>query len=318
MTFTIAAFYKFTSLPDYADRQSSLSTALQAAGVHGTVLLAAEGINGTIAGARGGVERALAALRALPGCADIEAKFSKADEQPFRRLKVRLKREIVTMGVPETDPSDIVGTYVAPAEWNALITDPQTILIDTRNDYEVAIGTFEGAIDPQTKSFREFPEWFRRFREGLGANGKAPKVAMFCTGGIRCEKATSFLKSEGIDEVFHLQGGILKYLETVPEHNSKWTGECFVFDERVSVDHDLAPGSYDMCHACKHPVSDADMASPDYAPGISCPHCIDTMTDAQRARFAERQKQIMLARARGEEHMGPAAQAAPETEAQST
>lgn len=305
MSYTIAAFYKFTPLPDYEARQPTLSEALKTAGVFGTVLLASEGVNGTIAGPESAIKSALMHLRALPGCSDLEAKFSESDEQPFMRLKVRLKREIVTMGVPETDPRSIVGTYIAPEAWNELITDPETVLIDTRNDYEVAIGTFEGAIDPSTKTFREFPEWFRNFRENLEAEGKSPKVAMFCTGGIRCEKATSFLKSEGIDDVFHLQGGILKYLETVPEHDSKWNGECFVFDERVSVRHDLSPGSYDMCHACKHPVSDEDMRATSYEPGVSCPHCIDTMTDEQRARFAERQKQIQLARQRGEAHMGP-------------
>lgn len=305
MTYTIAAFYKFTPLPDYEARQPALADALKAAGVFGTVLLAREGVNGTIAGSKSAIEDALTLLRALPGCDALEAKYSEATEQPFMRLKVRLKREIVTMGVPDTDPTSIVGTYVAPDAWNDLIDAPETILIDTRNDYEVDIGTFEGAIDPRTKTFREFPEWFRKFRESLDATGKAPKVAMFCTGGIRCEKATSFLKSEGIDEVFHLQGGILKYLETVPEQQSKWNGECFVFDERVSVRHDLSPGSYNMCHACKHPVSDADMADAAYTPGVSCPHCIDTMTDEQRARFAERQKQITLAKKRGEKHMGP-------------
>ena len=305
MSFTVAAFYKFVTLPDYEDRRVALAAALQHAGVKGTVLLASEGVNGTIAGTRAAIDDALAQLRALPGCADLGAKFSETDEMPFLRLKVRLKREIVTMGVPETDPNLIVGTYVKPADWNALIGDPDTVVIDTRNDYEVAIGTFDGAIDPNTKTFREFPDWFRTFREKLEADGKAPKVAMFCTGGIRCEKATSFLKAEGVDEVFHLEGGILKYLEDVPAEKSKWTGECFVFDERVSVTHDLARGSYDMCHGCKHPISAEDMAAESYVPGISCPYCIDVMSDSQRARFAERQKQIELAKARGEAHMGP-------------
>ena len=254
-----------------------------------------------------GIETALSALRAIPGAADLEAKFSEADEMPFLRLKVRLKKEIVTMGVPGTDPNALVGTYVEANEWNDLISDPDTVLIDTRNDYEYAIGTFEGAIDPETKTFREFPEWFREFRAKLEAEGRSPKVAMFCTGGIRCEKATSFVKSEGIEDVFHLKGGILKYLETVPETDSKWRGECFVFDERVSVKHDLTPGEYDMCHACKRPITDADKAEASYVPGVSCPHCIDEMSDEQRARFAERQKQIDLARQRGQEHMGPEA-----------
>ena len=300
MTYTVAAFYKFVALPDFESRQPALAETLSATGVKGTVLLASEGVNGTIAGTEDAVETALAALRALPGCETLEAKFSETGEMPFLRLKVRLKREIVSMGVPGTDPNALVGTYVAPEAWNALISDPDTVLIDTRNDYEVAIGTFEGAIDPNTKTFREFPDWFRDFRAKLEAEGRTPKVAMFCTGGIRCEKATSFVKSEGIDEVFHLQGGILKYLETVPESDTKWQGECFVFDERVSVRHDLTP-------ACKRPLSETDMAHAAYEPGVACPHCISEMSDAQRARFAERQKQIDLARARGQQHMGPEA-----------
>ena len=307
MTFKVAAFYKFFALPDFESRRAPLAETLEASGVKGTVLLATEGVNGTIAGTPEAIETALTALRALPGCETLQAKFAEADEMPFLRLKVRLKREIVSMGVPGTDPNAIVGTYVAPEAWNALISDPDTVLIDTRNDYEVSIGTFEGAIDPNTKTFREFPDWFRAFRAKLESEGRTPKVAMFCTGGIRCEKATSFVKSEGIEDVFHLQGGILKYLETVPESDTKWQGECFVFDERVSVRHDLSPGSYDMCHACKRPLSEADMASTAYEPGVACPHCITEMSDAQRARFAERQKQIDLARARGQQHMGPEA-----------
>lgn len=307
MTFQVAAFYKFFALPDFESHQQPLDAALGALGVKGTLLLAREGVNGTIAGTHDAIAAGLAPLRAVPGCEALEAKFSETDEMPFLRLKVRLKQEIVSMGVPGTDPNAIVGTYVAPEAWNALITDADTVLIDTRNDYEVAIGTFEGAIDPNTKSFREFPDWFRAFRERLEAEGRKPKVAMFCTGGIRCEKATSFVKAEGIDEVFHLEGGILKYLETVPEHESLWQGECFVFDERVSVRHDLTPGSYDMCHACKRPLSEADMRHGAYQPGVSCPHCISEMTDEQRARFAERHKQIDLARARGQKHMGPEA-----------
>lgn len=307
MTFKVAAFYKFFALPDFESRRAPLAETLEASGVKGTVLLATEGVNGTIAGTPEAIDTALAALRALPGCEALAPKFAEADEMPFLRLKVRLKREIVSMGVPGTDPNAIVGTYVAPEAWNALISDPDTVLIDTRNDYEVSIGTFEGAIDPNTKTFREFPEWFREFRAKLESEGRTPKVAMFCTGGIRCEKATSFVKAEGIDDVFHLEGGILKYLETVPEQDSKWQGECFVFDERVSVRHDLTPGSYDMCHACKRPITEADKQHPAFESGVSCPHCISEMSDDQRARFAERQKQIDLAKARGEKHMGPEA-----------
>jgi UPF0176 protein len=279
---------------------------LCALGIKGSVLIAEEGVNGTIAGSPEAIEAALDALRALHGAESLEAKFSEAEAIPFPRLKVRLKREIVTLGVPGTDPSSLVGTYVKPEDWNALISDPDTVLIDTRNDYEVAIGTFEGAIDPQTESFREFPAWFRDFRARLESEGRKPKIAMFCTGGIRCEKATSFVKAEGIDDVFHLQGGILKYLETVPKPETKWRGECYVFDERVSVRHDLTPGDHVLCHACGRPVSPEGRQHKDYVEGISCAACVNEMTDDQRARFAERQRQITLAKARGEKHLAPA------------
>ena len=309
MTTRIAAFYLFFPFPGFEAAREPLRQTLEAAGVRGTVLLAGEGVNGTIAASPEGIETALAALRAFPGAETLEAKFAEAPENPFLRLKVRLKREIVTMGIPGTDPNALVGTYVEPEDWNALISDPDTVLIDTRNDYEFAIGTFEGAVDPETKTFREFPDWFRAFRADLAAQGRSPRIAMFCTGGIRCEKATSFVKAEGIDDVFHLKGGILRYLETVPEQESLGRGECFVFDERVSVKHDLTPGSYDLCHACKRPISEEDKKSNAYRPGVSCPHCIDEMSADQRRRFAERQKQIDLARKRGEAHMGPEAKA---------
>ena len=303
MTVRIAAFYKFFRFPDYQERRPALAAAFCGLGVKGSVLLAAEGVNGTIAGSPAAIDAALAKLRALPGAETLEAKFSEADAMPFVRLKVRLKREIVTMGVPGTDPNSLVGTYVKPQDWNALIADPDTLLIDTRNDYETAIGTFDGAIDPQTESFRDFPAWFRDFRTRLESQGRTPKIAMFCTGGIRCEKATSFVKAEGIDDVFHLEGGILKYLETVPEAETLWRGECYVFDERVSVRHDLTPGDHVLCHACGRPVSPEGRQHKDYAEGISCAACAGEMTDEQRARFAERQRQIVLARARGEKHM---------------
>ena len=225
---------------------------------------------------------------------------------PFLRMKVRLKREIVTMGQPDIDPLASVGTYVPPEEWNTLISDPDTILIDTRNDYEVSVGKFSGAIDPQTASFRDFPAWFRAERERLLGEGKAPKVAMYCTGGIRCEKSTAFLKSEGVEDVFHLKGGILRYLETVPEEESLWEGECFVFDQRVTVRHGLEPGSYAMCHACRRPITGEDKASPLYAEGVSCPACHDERSEADRARYAERQRQEELAEKRGTEHLGAA------------
>ncbi len=306
MTVRIAAFYRFFRFPDYAERRQDLAQRFCGLGIKGTLLLAEEGVNGTIAGSADAIDAALAALRALPGAEGLQAKFSEADAPPFPRLKVRLKREIVTMGVPGTDPNALVGTYVTPEDWNALIADPDTVLIDTRNDYETALGTFEGAIDPQTESFRDFPAWFRDFRARLEAEGRKPKIAMFCTGGIRCEKATSFVKAEGIEDVFHLEGGILKYLETVPEHETRWRGECYVFDERVSVRHDLTPGEHVLCHACGRPVSPEGRQHKDYVIGISCRACIREMTEDQRARFAERQRQIDLAHARGEKHMAPA------------
>jgi UPF0176 protein len=267
-------------------------------------LLAQEGINGTIAGLHDAIDRVLETLRALPGCADLEVKFAHAEVMPFHRMKVRIKREIVTMGQPAIDPLAGVGHYLAGDAWNALISEPGTILIDTRNDYEVAIGTFVGAIDPGTKSFRDFPAWFRANRERLLGEGIPPKVAMFCTGGIRCEKSTAFLKAEGLDEVYHLQGGILKYLETVPPEQSLWQGECFVFDQRVSVANALAPGTHALCHACRMPVSIADRASPDYEEGVSCPACMTQRSDEQRAGYRERHRQEKLAAARGQAHVG--------------
>ncbi|MDJ0921011.1 MAG: rhodanese-related sulfurtransferase [Henriciella sp.] len=300
----VIAFYKFVRFDDPAALQAPLQEALATLGVKGTVLLATEGLNGTIAGPDKNMDAALAALKALPGCSDLDSKASSARDMPFLRLKVRLKSEIVTMGVPGTDPTCVVGNYVEPSDWNALIQDPDTVVIDTRNDYEVELGTFEGAIDPETTTFREFPEWFDAFKAKLEAEGRTPKVAMFCTGGIRCEKATSYVKSVGIDDVFHLQGGILKYLETVPEPESLWHGECFVFDDRVSVGHGLKQGDYQLCHGCRFPVSPADRAHPGYEEGVSCPHCADTLSDRKRAALRERQKQVALAKARGETHLG--------------
>ncbi|MEY4159501.1 MAG: hypothetical protein RLZZ136_122 [Pseudomonadota bacterium] len=304
----VAALYHFCRLPDYASLRAPLEQVCREQGVRGTLLLAAEGINGTIASSQKGIDAVLAHIRALPGCSDLEVKFSSAAAMPFHRMKVRLKREIVTMGEPDIDPLGSVGTYVEAQDWNALIADPNTIVIDTRNDYEVAVGTFSGAIDPKTRTFREFPAWFRQERAKLlGANqdGSAkPKVAMFCTGGIRCEKSTSFLKQEGIDEVYHLKGGILKYLETIPPEQSLWEGECFVFDQRVTVGHGLVEGSYGLCHACRRPVSAADQASALYEAGVSCPACHAERTNEQRAAYRERQKQELLAAAQGRSHVG--------------
>ncbi|EJU09542.1 rhodanese domain-containing protein [Sphingomonas sp. LH128] len=300
----VAALYCFTRFDDPAALKAPLEALCHEHGVRGTLLLAGEGINGTIAGTDAGIDAIVAHVRGLPGCEGVDVKFSDAPHMPFHRMKVRLKREIVTMGQPDIDPLAIVGTYVEPEDWNALIADPDTIVIDTRNDYEVAVGTFARAIDPHTKTFREFPEWFRSERERLLGQGKAPKVAMFCTGGIRCEKSTAFLKQEGVEDVFHLKGGILKYLETVPQEQSLWEGECFVFDQRVTIGHGLAPGSYELCHACRRPISAEDRASELYEIGVSCPACHGERTEEQRAAYRERERQEKLAARRGEAHVG--------------
>ena len=297
----VAAFYRFTPFPDFAAMRPPLLALCEDQRAKGTILLAPEGINGTIAGTPVAIDAVLAHIRALPGCTDLEVKIATAPATPFHRMKVRLKREIVTMGAPGLDPT-AVGDYVAPADWNALIDDPETLLIDTRNDYEVRVGTFAGAVDPATASFGDFPAWFRAHRDDLLAGKR--RIAMFCTGGIRCEKATAFLKAEGVDEVFHLQGGILKYLEEVPAAESVWQGECFVFDERVAVGHGLAPGTHALCRACRMPVSDADRASALYKEGVSCPRCHATRGDEDRERYAERHRQTRLAEARGETHVG--------------
>jgi len=302
----VAALYRFVSLPEFRDLREPLLQRCLDAGLCGTLLLAGEGINGTVAGAREGIDAVLAYLRTDSRLADLEVKESFTDRQPFLRMKVKLKREIVTMGVPAVDPNRVVGTYVAPRDWNELVEAPDVTVVDTRNDYECAIGSFSGAIDPGIRSFRDFPAWVEKHLDPK----EHRRVAMFCTGGIRCEKATSYLLEQGFDEVYHLRGGILKYLEEIPEASSHWEGECFVFDERVAVDHDLRKGSYAQCFACRHPVSEADMASPAYEPGVSCPHCIDEKSDEQRARFAERQRQMELARQRGTRHIGSEADVA--------
>ena len=294
----VAALYKFVTLDDYVQLREPLLQTLLAHDVRGTLLLAEEGINGTVSGSREGIDAVLAWLRADARLVDIDHKESYCAEQPFYRTKVKLKKEIVTLGVPGVDPNRRVGTYVEPRDWNALVDDPEVLVIDTRNDYEVGIGSFKGAIDPQTKSFRDFPAYIREHFDPA----RHSKVAMFCTGGIRCEKASSFMLQEGFPEVFHLKGGILKYLEEVPAAESRWEGECFVFDNRVTVTHDLAEGVYDQCHACRTPVSPEDMQSAHYSPGISCPHCWDSLSEKTRAGARERQKQIELARLRNEPH----------------
>lgn len=303
----VAALYKFARLEACEAVRRELARLCCAAGIKGTLLLAGEGVNGMIAGSDDAIESALAFIRGLPGFADLEVKYAPAETIPFHRMKVRVKREIVTMGQPHVDPLAGTGHYVSPQDWNALISEPGTIVIDTRNDYEVAVGSFAGAIDPKTASFRDFPAWFRTERERLLGTVDRPKIAMFCTGGIRCEKSTAFLKAEGIEDVYHLQGGILKYLETVPADQSLWEGECFVFDQRVAVGHGLEAGTHVLCHGCRRPVSTPNRASPLYVPGVSCPTCHATRTEAQRAGYAERERQERLAKVRGTAHIGASA-----------
>jgi UPF0176 protein len=300
----VAALYRFTRLPNCVELRAPLERLCRRHSIRGTLLLAPEGINGTIAGPPEAVALVVETIRAWPDCADLDVKLARSATMPFHRLKVCVKREIVTMGLADIDPRASAGTYVQPQDWNALISDPATILIDTRNDYEVAIGTFEGAIDPGTPSFRDFPQWFRRERERLLGQGQSPRVAMFCTGGIRCEKSTAFLKQEGVEEVFHLKGGILNYLEAVLPEQSLWRGECFVFDQRVAVGHGLAEGTHTLCHACRRPLSAADRASLLHEPGVSCPACHSERTDEQRASYRERQRQEMRAQASGRSHVG--------------
>lgn len=299
-----AALYKFVELPDCAELKAPLLAICEDKQVKGTILLASEGINGTVAGPAAGVHAVLAFLRRDPRLADLSHKESFSSKPPFYRMKVRLKREIVTLGVTGVNPSRMAGTYVKPHAWNRLLEDPEVLVIDTRNDYEVAIGSFKGAINPRIKSFAELPEWVRHEPSLQAPAGKKPKVAMFCTGGIRCEKSTAFLRTQGFDEVYHLEGGILKYLETVPQESSRWEGECFVFDERVSVGHGLKPGPYELCRSCRHPLSEADKDSGFFVPGVSCHHCHDSKTDAQKQGALERQRQMELARRRNVAHIG--------------
>ncbi|MFN3823433.1 MAG: rhodanese-related sulfurtransferase [Pseudorhodobacter sp.] len=296
----VAALYHFTRFADPGALCAPLRALGVAQGVRGSLLLAGEGINGTVAGSREGIDAMLAHIRGLPGCAALEWKESRAEAQPFGRLKVRLKREIVTMGQPDIDPTAQVGHYVAPADWNDLISAPDVVVIDTRNDYEVGIGRFEGAIDPRTASFRDFPAWWQANRDRF----RGKRIAMYCTGGIRCEKSTNYLLGQGARDVFHLKGGILKYLEDVPEAASLWQGDCYVFDGRVSVGHGLHPGQHTTCHACRRPLSPGDRAHPDFEEGAQCHRCKDEYSDADRDRFRERARQIALAAARGKRHLG--------------
>lgn len=302
--FLIAALYKFVHLPDFEALQAPLLACCEANEVKGTLLLAEEGINGTIAGSSGAIKAVLDYLRSDTRLNTLVHKESWSEKMPFYRMKVKLKREIVTMGVPNVQAGTMAGTYVKPQDWNALIDDPDVVVVDTRNDYEVSIGTFNRAVNPQTASFTEFPQWVKEQSAEGGLLHNKPRVAMFCTGGIRCEKSTAYMRTLGFDEVYHLEGGILKYLETVPAQESRWDGECFVFDERVSVMHGLEPGHYEFCRACRLPLSAADKASVHFVEGVSCPHCHDKHTEEQKQRFAERQKQVELARQRADRHIG--------------
>ncbi|WGW04334.1 oxygen-dependent tRNA uridine(34) hydroxylase TrhO [Tropicibacter oceani] len=297
--FTVCALYHFTRFDDPAALRGPLLDLCRENQITGTLLLASEGINGTVAGPAAGIDTLLAHIKSLPGCADIIWKLSDASERPFARMKVRLKKEIVTMGQPDVDPRASVGHYVEPADWNELIRSPDVAVIDTRNDYEVAIGTFEGAVDPKTDTFRDFPAWWQDNKHRFHNK----RIAMFCTGGIRCEKSTNYLLSQGVEDVYHLKGGILKYLEEVPQDDSTWNGACFVFDGRVSVEHGLKEGPHQLCHACRRPILPEDRHRPEYEHGVSCHLCIHETTESDKRRFRERQKQIALAEARGERHL---------------
>ena len=300
----IAAFYKFVDWNNLKKKKSDIEKLCLKNNIVGTILLANEGINGTIAGSEESVLAVIQGLKDDPLLLDIEPKFSKAEGEIFKRMKVRFKKEIVSMGMENIRPANLKGKTVKASDWNALISNPKTLVIDTRNQYECAIGTFKGSLDPKTKSFREFPQWSKNNLKALMKKEGKTKVAMFCTGGIRCEKASSYLLDEGIEQVYQLEGGILKYLENISSDESLWEGECFVFDERVSIQHGLVEGNYSMCHACRMPIDDDDMKSKKYSEGISCPHCYATHSEERKERFAERQKQIKLAKIRNEKHLG--------------
>jgi len=299
-TYVVYALYKFVTLDDYEEIRLPLRDLMLSLEVRGTILLANEGINGTISGERKNMDTVINWLRSDERLSDLEYKESEHSEQPFHRTKVKLKKEIVTMGHDDIDPNLVVGTYVEAKDWNNIISDPDVVVIDTRNDYEYEIGTFNKAINPETETFREFPEYVEQNYDPK----QHKKVAMFCTGGIRCEKASSYMKQQGFDEVYHLKGGILKYLEEVPKEESLWEGECFVFDDRVAVNHDLDKGKYDQCHACRYPITEEDKLHAKYIQGVSCHRCYDKLSDEQKQRFAEREKQIQLAKQRNEVHIG--------------
>lgn len=296
----VCALYKFVALPGFEAIQAPLLKLMQASGIRGTLLLASEGINGTVAGSQSAIDDLLDWLDQQPGLDNIVYKLSFDEDMPFYRTKVKLKKEIVTMGVEGIDPNTVVGTYVKPQDWNKLISEPDVLLVDTRNEYEVQIGSFKNAVDAKTDTFREFPQYVEQNLDPA----KHKRVAMFCTGGIRCEKSTAYLKQQGFDEVYHLEGGILKYLEEVKQEESLWEGECFVFDNRVTVNHGLEKGQYEQCNACRMPITQAEKATADFVQGVSCPHCIGNISDEQRRRFVERERQIRLSKQRGEAHIG--------------
>ena len=296
----VCALYKFVTLDDYEAIREPLTQVMERNHVRGTLLLAREGINGTVSGSREGIDALLAWLKSDSRLADLDYKESLHEVPPFKRTKVKLKKEIVTLGVEGIDPKQVVGTYVDPKAWNDLISDPEVLLVDTRNDYEVQVGTFKNAVNPETDTFREFPEYVKQNLDPT----KHKKVAMFCTGGIRCEKSTAYMKEQGFDEVYHLKGGILKYLEEVPQEESLWEGECFVFDDRVTVNHQLEKGHYDLCNACRLPITEENKLSDQYEKGVSCPHCFGTHSPEQIERFRQRELQMSLAQARGEGHIG--------------
>ena len=298
----VAALYKFVEIDDLLSLQSNLYEICEKNNIMGTILIANEGINGTISGKNNEINQTISLLKSDKRFANIEIKYSSTNKQPFHRMKVRLKKEIVTIGLPEINPNKKVGTYVKPEDWNDLISDPNVIVIDTRNKYETKIGSFQNALDPETSSFREFPDWVKKFKSSKENANK--KIAMFCTGGIRCEKASSLMKEEGFENVYHLQGGILKYLETIDKENSLWNGECFVFDQRVCLTDELEVGSYKMCFACRMPITEEEMQNEKYIEGISCIYCYDKTTKEKKERFGSRQKQILLAKERGEKHLG--------------
>ena len=298
----VAALYTFVEIDDLLSLQSNLYEICEKNNIMGTILIANEGINGTISGKTNEINQTISLLKSDKRFANIEIKYSSTDKQPFHRMKVRLKKEIVTIGLPEINPNKKVGTYVKPEDWNDLISDPNVIVIDTRNKYETKIGSFQNALDPETSSFREFPDWVKKFKSSKENANK--KIAMFCTGGIRCEKASSLMKEEGFEDVYHLQGGILKYLETIDKENSLWNGECFVFDQRVCLTDELEVGSYKMCFACRMPITEEEMQNEKYIEGISCIYCYDKTTKEKKERFGSRQRQILLAKERGEKHLG--------------